>query len=221
MKASAWDFYAELSGKTPAATSPFRTLTSLGASLTYVVSNPFQYFRRYLTLLDADRRARRCPAEFTRALPVLSSYLTRNFPELLAVRAIYTWIAENIEYDWESYRNMERCKPQDAATVLKNRLGVCAGFSRLFVSLMTQASVHSFYLTGVVKDGVGDKPQPHAWSGARVDGTYHLFDVTWGATHRERYFMASPKVMRKTHFPEDRSWQLMKPHIELDEFKRI
>lgn len=190
--------------------------------LSYVFSHPFLYLRRRLTLADADRRARHCPPEATRSLVKLTAYLTRDFPELLAVRATYSWITSNIEYDWDSYRNPKRRKPQDAETVLKNRMGVCAGFSSLFDTLLTLASIHSFYLLGVIKYELGSELEPHAWSAARIDGKYHLFDVTWGdGGWHEKYFLASPHVMRPTHFPEDPAWQLLEPILTLDAFKRI
>lgn len=224
MKASSWHFHADPTEFRTRTRSLFPGLlrpSLVRAPLRFVRSTTeiLPYLRRRLTLADADRRARRCPVEAERSQAALVAYLTRDFPELLAARALYKWIADEVAYDWDSYQNPKRRKPQDGETVFRTRLGVCEGISRLFDSLLKLRSIHSFFLTGSVK--IHGRLEDHAWSGARIDGVYSLFDVTWGqGGHFEKYFLAEPRDMRRSHFPADSLWQLLNPPISFEEFKR-
>lgn len=81
-----------------------------------------------------------------------------------AVDAIQAWVRGNIDYDYTF------SLPNDAASVFRNRSGVCAGFSTLTTALLRAAGIPAQYHVGCVAkwgDGwgwvVGDGGGWHAW----------------------------------------------------------
>lgn len=122
--------------------------------------------------------------------------------EIEKVRAIYSWICNNIRYNVEVYRPMARRArfvpaPIDTITewksademfaqkVLRRGVAVCEGYARLFKVLCQYAGVEAVVLNGYVRTNTDRSPERfrtnHTWNAVRIDGTWHLIDATWGA----------------------------------------
>lgn len=158
--------------------------------------------------------------------------------EVSRLKAIHDYVADRIAYDAESYF-AGRYPPQDAATVLKTRLGVCAGYSALFKAIAEEAGYEVATVVGSSR-GSADAQQPdeddaggsgHAWSAVKLHGRWYLTDVTWDAGHigksntfeksyRSEYFLTPPEIFILTHFPRKPKWQLLEQEITRGEFMR-
>ncbi len=146
------------------------------------------------------------------------------------VKAIHDFVADHVAYDAPALA-AGQYPPQDADTVLRTGVGVCAGYANLMKAI---ADVTGDEIVVVVGDSRGRGGEisggGHAWNAARIDGAWHLLDATWDAGHVEGatftkeystgYLFVPPGIMGITHFPEDPAWQLKAEPLSRGEFVR-
>lgn len=178
-----------------------------------------------------DRYAGAVPASYTGEVATLVEYLVRPARDDAGrARAIFTWIAHNIQYD-VSFLNRQ----PDAEETLATRRGVCGGYAALFEALAEAAGLeveiirgHSKGRSYVAGRGMGSMGD-HAWNAVRIDGGWELVDCTWGAGYIDQdgafarsftghYFLTSPDEFLFDHFPDDSSWQLLPTPITAEEY---
>jgi hypothetical protein len=133
----------------------------------------------------------------------LSKALSKNFnSELDKVRAIYSWIGQNISYNTAIFtkgRGYDRRpvlqEPEDSTTwgsghemtakrVLKRRMAICDGYAKLFKTLCEYSGIASEVITGYSRSDFDSEMKfrtNHSWNAVRIDSQWHLLDVTWGA----------------------------------------
>lgn len=187
---------------------------------------------------EIDRHAMNAPSSVEASVKSLAEYLVepaKNDRE--KARAIFRWIAKNIEYDVAgsisgSYGSM------NSGDLLKSRRSVCEGYSDLFEALAAEAGLTAVHISGYGKGysyRPGDKfsgPSNHAWNAVRINGSWYLIDCTWGAGFvddqgrfvREfdgHYFMTPPSEFVYDHLPVDPSWQLLIRPVSKPEFERL
>lgn len=182
-----------------------------------------------------DNYALRTPKSEAESLARLASYLTktaRNDHE--KVRVIFRWLTDNIAYDVNSYFNGKQsdCSPNG---VLRNRKSVCEGYASLFEALCLLSNLEVKKIRGYAK-GYGYRPGEkfrstnHSWNAIKIDGKWHLLDVTWGAGHvtggkkfiksfEPFYFLTPPDQFIFSHLPVDSAWQLLENPITLQEYE--
>jgi hypothetical protein len=134
----------------------------------------------------------------------LSYKLTRNYStELEKVRAIFSWIAQNISYntfilgssgryaanrfvpdpidtvsEWKSAYEMT------AQRVVQRKYAVCDGYAKLFKTLCDYAGIRSELVTGYARSNLGRAGKfktNHTWNAVMIDSNWHLLDVTWAS----------------------------------------
>lgn len=181
----------------------------------------------------ADSLILAMPAELTRSSDDMAGFINARFAtEEFRVRAIYTWITANIEYDfddtseadtWDSGENI-------VSLTLAERKGVCENYAALFSELCGKTGIRSYFIGGYAKDGNGGVIEvPHSWNAAEIGCRWYLFDTTWGAGYRDDdssfvrcrnydYFMVEPRAMIQTHMPFDPLWQFLDRPVTYDEF---
>jgi len=119
-------------------------------------------------------------------------------------KAIYDFVAKNITYDVQKYRNDEFALDDSALKTLKQRKGVCQDYSFLAIALLRSIGMEARFVEGIA-DGVR-----HAWVEVKVDGRWLTMDPTWGSgylnangwfvkRYTPKYFDPSPAEFRKTH----------------------
>jgi transglutaminase/protease-like cytokinesis protein 3 len=181
-----------------------------------------------------DAHALAAPAEVTRSAETLAAYLVapaRN--DMEKARAIFRWIAANIDYNMDAARSGGDGGGADEA--LKSRSAVCAGFSDLYSRLAKAAGLEAVSISGwargmnyTVGDPAGATPN-HAWNAVKIEGRWILVDSTWGAgavdetgVYRRRfdpwYFDPPPSELQCTHLPADPRWQLVSEPISGRDF---
>lgn len=149
----------------------------------------------------------------------------------LRTRAIYYWIAKNINYDYEGYKTdyWDRYPSEQAILMdtYKFRKGICSGYAHLFKYMLTKAKVECEVVDGYVRadlETVIIGESNHAWNVVRLNNKWHLFDVTWGWDTLKNdvddfWFKTSPSVFILSHYPENPKWTLLEENISLTDFK--
>ena len=146
-------------------------------------------------------------------------------------RAIFRWVAHNIEYDDEAVHagrlNASYIKMgySDAEKVLERGKSVCSGYSFLVKALMNLAHIECVHIFGISKGEhynmtmtVADLTgNGHGWNAVKLEGKWKLIDVTWAATsslsvvdgvqvpnqsYDESWWCTDPATFLFKHFPE-------------------
>jgi len=168
---------------------------------------------------------------------ILVDSLTYPFKsDMDKVRAIFVWIATNIEYNFVAFQNNIELV-QNVNEVLVSGKALCYGYSLVFQEFCKQADIKCQIIEGYAK-GLGyrkgdkfEKPN-HAWNAVKLEDEWYLMDVTWASgvprqlnsgeriIDLETFFMTDPKEFIKKHLPEDPTWQLLSPKQTLEEFEK-
>jgi len=148
------------------------------------------------------------------------------------VRAVYCWVAKNIQYDVKNMFavNFYENEQEIIDKTLKTRKGVCMGYAVLFSDIANKTGIKSYVVDGYTKQNGKVDYVPHAWVVAKVDSNWHLFDPTWGAGYVSNskftrqlnnvYFKIKPEEMIKSHMPFDPIWQLLNFTVSNEEFNQ-
>jgi hypothetical protein len=118
-------------------------------------------------------------------------------------RALFTWLAVNVRYDVDKFRNppprprfsgktktdMEtearEYHEKETAKSFKAKKGVCADYSRMYKAMCDAVGLECEIIVGDARDF--HRPyrnihnNPHAWNAVKWDSAWHLMDATWGA----------------------------------------
>ena len=92
--------------------------------------------------------------------------------------AIRKWIAKNVKYEDEFFKNAESCprkNAHDMTGAVLDGYAVCDGYAYLFHYMANAAGLLTLVEHGVLK-GSGN----HAWNLVQIDGTFYYTDCTGG-----------------------------------------
>jgi len=184
-----------------------------------------------------DRHVRKTPDSVANNIVNLHNYLVEPCTnQTEAVRAFYFWIIKNIKYKNQIellydptvlfYIGSNNCS--SPVCVLKRRIAVCEGFSRLFQYFCNQSGIECYSISGyITKNGALQDRATHAWNVAKVDGVWFCFDLSWANAILEHtgvkskaneFFMALPEEFINTHLPLIPMWQFLKSPVPLEVF---
>jgi len=187
-----------------------------------------------------DKHARHCPQSEQLSIESLSNYLQiETKSDIEKARAIFVWLAENIEYDDDSF-NSGRDGDNSAEGVLASKKAVCEGFSNLFLALGQHTGLEIEKVVGYAKGygyspGMKFKETNHAWNIIRIDGNWRIFDATWGQGNGENvngklqskkefneyWFNVDPFEAIFNHFPQDSKYSFVRPSLSLSRYEKF
>jgi Transglutaminase-like superfamily len=171
------------------------------------------------------------PEDAERSVEEVARYIAqREADPWMRVKALHDYVADRIAYDVDAYKRRE-FGDQDAATVLRRRRAVCAGYANLLAALGKVTGDDIRVVVGDARtDGSDLTGEGHAWNAARIGDAWVLIDATWDAgnvtgqgfekEYDTDYLFAPPEIQGVTHFPEDPRWQLREPALTRGEFFR-
>jgi hypothetical protein len=185
-----------------------------------------------------DREAKKAPSGATASIEALAAWLTGAATGAIEkARAIYSWIAANIEYDVDQYFRKSGIGDGSAAKALARGKAVCAGYAALFTALGEAAGLEVKTISGHAKgygyrSGDPDLESNHAWNAVKIGDDWRLVDSTWGAGYidtRKRferrftdfYFLTPARYFIFNHFPDDPAWQLMPKAVDAATYRNI
>ncbi|WP_171596747.1 transglutaminase domain-containing protein [Marinifilum caeruleilacunae] len=184
-----------------------------------------------------DKHVRKTPDSVTYNLVKLHNYLAEPaVTQSEAVRAFYFWIIKNISYKNKIellydpkvlfYMGSNNCSTP--VCVLKRKMAVCEGFSRLFQYFCQQSGIECYSISGyITKNGALQDRATHAWNVAKVDGVWFCFDLSWAnailhhtgiKSKANEFFMATPEEFINTHMPLIPMWQFLENPVPLEIF---
>ncbi|MBO7451063.1 MAG: leucine-rich repeat protein [Clostridiales bacterium] len=105
------------------------------------------------------------------------------------VLAIYSFITGDMYYDFNQVYIVDKGYQDDVLSLLRRKIGVCEGFSNVFVALCRAQGVPATEIYGYTNDydwfwTTKDFSDPsiisnHAWVTAYIDGQWLVLDPTW------------------------------------------
>ncbi|WP_421918183.1 transglutaminase domain-containing protein [Marinifilum sp.] len=184
-----------------------------------------------------DKHVRKTPDSVSNNIVTLHNYLAETaVNQTETVRAFYYWIIKNIRYKNQIellydpkilfYMGSNNCSTP--VCVLKKRMAVCEGFSRLFQYFCDQSGIECYSISGyITKNGALQDRATHAWNAAKVDGFWFCFDLSWAnailyhtgiKNKANEFFMVSPEEFINTHMPLIPMWQFLENPVPLEIF---
>ena len=171
------------------------------------------------------------PASAEVSINSVAQYIAqRETDPWMRVKALHDYVADRVSYDVEALRS-KTYPPQDAQTVFRTRMSVCAGYANLLAAMGTAAGEEIVVVGGDSRTDGGDlSGVGHAWNAARIGGRWVLLDATWDAgpvtdgrfvkRYSTEFLFAPPDVLGLSHFPDEEQWQLRHPALSRGEFLR-
>jgi Transglutaminase-like superfamily len=181
--------------------------------------------------LAIDKKALQLPDSLTKTSGLIASYITSNFAtDKDKSRAIFIWVASNIQYDIDNMfaMNFYERKEDKVLKTLKTRKGICENYASLFTEICLKSGLKSFVVEGYTKQNGFTDYISHAWSAALIDSSWFLFDPTWGSGYvndgkffkkiNNDYYKVNPTSLIKSHIPFDYLWQFLNYPVTNQEF---
>lgn len=154
--------------------------------------------------------------------------VTRQFPtNEQKARAIFYWLANNIELDTKALKMNDQRKslPED---VVKYRKGTGLGFAKLFQEMSSLVNIRCLVVNGFARNNVEDINNPadesnHAWNVvqlgqspeqwyfvdvARASGTTDKKLSAFSKAYTGNYFFTNKALFNLDHYPDNDAWQL-------------
>lgn len=125
---------------------------------------------------------------FREIVELTQSLTAGKTTETEKARAVFEWVAKNIEYDhtafeyWLMQRRGDRLTEEQDTRLTQsgglgyafyNRRAICSGYAYLANFMLRLAGLPSAYIAGEASN------LPHAWSAVCADGRWIIFDATW------------------------------------------
>lgn len=150
------------------------------------------------------------------------------------VRAAFIWMTDNIAYDVPSFL-ANKIPSQAGGDVFNSKKAVCAGYSELYKSICASMGIDMVSVTGSAKGynyAVSGKLAGHAWNVVKINGSWHLFDSTWGAgylgddkkyhkEYNEYWFDTKAEQFLYSHLPKEEAYQLLAEPITEAAFSKL
>lgn len=172
-----------------------------------------------------DNKALQIPQTETYSTAGIATYINENFTkEGEKIRAVYTWIINNIEYSKDSITHFNRwgIDPEiNMTAILRRRKGVCENYAALFANILLKCDVKASIVTGYTNLPGNNYWNGHGWVAVEADKEWYLCDPTWDAGYASYlYFLVPPGDFIQTHMPFDPLWQLLEHPISQKDFRK-
>jgi hypothetical protein len=205
-----------------------KTLITIVLTLSFWVTLNAQNKNEYSSI---DKTMLQIPKSLTTSSDGIARYINSKFSNNNdKARAVYIWVASNIQYDVENMfvQISELTTNEIIAKTLKTQKGVCTNFAVLFNDIALKSGITSYTIPGYTKQNEVVDNLPHEWCAANIDGTWYIFDPTWGSGFLQKgkfvskindfYFKVTPEDMISSHMPFDPLWQFSNYPVTCQEF---
>ena len=127
---------------------------------------------------------------------VLSSLNLSGKSDYEKAKAIYTYICDNVEYDYATLEDESYLLKYTAYAALINKTAVCQGYAVLYYRMALESGLNARVIPGMAGGG------GHAWNIVRINQSYYNLDATWDAGCGEEdyyYFLCSDQSFQLDH----------------------
>ncbi len=134
--------------------------------------------------------------------------------------ALYNW---NAQFKKKALKNL-----------IKHKKTICTGYAYLLQELSSLAGLNCKMIHGygrTVSSNIGELSIPnHSWNAIELNGKWYLSDPTWASgyfnidesaferQYNNGYFLSSPDLFVKSHYPLEPKWILTENSISIDDF---
>ena len=136
------------------------------------------------------------------------SLVNENMTDIEKARVIHDWVAGNIEYDYQAYLAGD-LGLKTASVTLRDKSGLCGGYSFLFAALCRAADIPARVIQGKASGTDEWETQSHAWNEVMADGKWIPVDTTWDSGYIQdnqfvgslsyKYFNPAPQFFAKNY----------------------
>lgn len=178
-----------------------------------------------------DAKIATIPDYATTSTTSIANFIQSNFKsDSDRIRAAFYWTASNIRYDLKDMNvtRYSESREDKINRALKSKMGVCSHYAAIFNELAEKMGIQSYVVEGYNKQNGKVTNLAHAWTAAKIDSKWYLFDPTWGAGYVNNgkffkklnnfYFKVEPSKIISTHMPFDYLWQFLNYPISNGEF---
>ncbi|MEW4922818.1 transglutaminase domain-containing protein [Algibacter sp. 2305UL17-15] len=118
--------------------------------------------------------------------------------------------------------------------LLKDKKTICSGYAYLLKELASLADIECVIVNGysrTVNTNVEAIDIPnHSWNAVKLNNKWYLVDATLASgyfyinenifvkNYNDGYFLASPELFSKNHYPLDKKWLLLNDTLTINEF---
>ena len=152
-------------------------------------------------------------------------------------RALFTWIACNVVYDYDAYNLQQSGKSGGEAVTAngawKNRKAVCQGISELYIEMARAVGLEAEYVSGYAKNSDDYTPgmplENHGWVVVKVDGNPILLDATWAcvkslnalSSFDGNWFDCDPYLFAFSHYPKNTKYLFISDSLTKENFDSL
>lgn len=194
---------------------------------------PLSLFSQESSPIDysfVDTKTLEIPETMSNSTTLIAKYINSNFTtDREKTRAAFIWTASNISYDLKYLYSSSENREEKIVRSLKTRKGICENYAALFTEICNKVGIKSYVIEGYTKQHSLVDAQSHAWSASLIDGSWYLFDPTWGSGYisgnkfvkkiNSKYYAQRPENFIKSHMPFDYLWQFSLSPISNQEFQ--
>ncbi|MFY0629981.1 MAG: transglutaminase [Flavobacteriaceae bacterium] len=133
----------------------------------------------------------------------------------------------------ERLSKLQAIKDKIVKDAFLTKMGVCEEYAQSFKKVADLLGLESEVIKGYVRNSAQEIGKPprrtnHAWNSVKINNRWILLDATWAAGYlyngawrknfNEYYFAVDPKKIGRTHYPDDRKWQIVLNQNSLTDF---
>ncbi len=182
---------------------------------------------------EIDRIALTIAAAQTNTTADIAAYIQSHFnTDTKKVRAIYTWVANNIQYSSDSMHRviLNEDRYEKVSFAFRRKKGVCENFAAIFDDICMKSGLKSYIIEGYTRFNRLKDETGHAWNAVFVDNRWYLYDPTWDAGFEKngqiigqsgtQYFQVAPQDFIQSHMPFDPMFQFVDYPLTYQEFNK-
>ena len=165
----------------------------------------FPFFASAQIFEKVDSKIKNYPASFSSVEKLADRINSDFFSDSEKARAIYSWIANNVQYDMvefksntggkvafsyrtedEKLQKLRKYNLDLANKTLRTKKGICRGYAALYDRLALLTNLEAVAIPGTSKSHpthIGKLPTnaDHIWNAVKINGKWQFIDVTWGS----------------------------------------
>ncbi|WP_278034740.1 transglutaminase domain-containing protein [Flavobacterium nitratireducens] len=137
-----------------------------------------------LPYLDIDTKISKIPVELSKSTTGIAQFINDHFKsDNEKIRAVFYWTATNISYDVANMNNPNQFQTsqEKIENTLNTKKGVCIHYAEVFNDIARKVGIQSEIIYGYTKQHGKIDQLSHAWSAAKIDNKWFVFDPTWGS----------------------------------------
>ena len=201
-------------------------------------SNIEQKVKQYPKLISVEKLAERIAKDFSakeNQVKAAFYWLTQNIRYDLV--SFYNPRNKRIGFQYqnetERRQKLQAIKDAIVKETLQTRKAVCEGYAQSLAKICNLLGIENEVIKGYIRNSTRDinssnKSTNHAWNAVKLNDKWMYIDATWsaGAVINGRwqrkfnpyYYNIPLKNYFKTHYPEDKLWQLRVGRLDIDDY---